>query len=367
MEKIYKIFVINPGSTSTKLAMFENDNCLFKVNVFHPSDELLKYPTINDQLPYRLDTINQFIRENNINLNEVDAIVGRGGGCYSVEAGVYEVDELLLKDVIANKGNSSHPSALGIQLADKLNGKEGCLKLTADMICVDELSDEARMTGVSGIYRKCHVHALNARGTAKLEANKMGKKYEDCNFIVAHIDGGVTVSCHNHGKMIDATDGTGGEGSYTPSRTGALPAIELLDYIKDKDIEEVKKLFSRTGGFTSLMGTNDSDAIHKLVEENDPKAVRVWNGLIYNVIKAIGSFGSVLEGNVDKIILTGGLVRFNDIVETITRKCSFIAPIVVYPDEVEMEALALAGYEALTNKTEIKQYAGKPVWNGFTE
>ncbi len=364
MEK-YKILVINPGSTSTKIAIFENETCLFKTNIFHHSDELLKYPTINAQLPYRLETINNFITENNINMDEIDAIIGRGGGCESVESGVYEIDDLLVSDVIANKGNTAHPSALGIQLTNLLADQYHCKKYTADMICVDEFSDVARMTGIDGVYRKSHIHALNARGVAKLEAKKLNKKYEECNFIVAHIDGGITVSCHNHGKMIDATDGTGGEGSYTPSRTGAVPAIELLEYAKDKDLAEVKKLFSRTGGFTNLLNTNDSDYIHQLVEQGDKKATRVWNGMIYNIIKAIGSFSTVLEGNVDKIILTGGLVRFSDITDEITKKCQFIAPIEIYPDEVEMEALALACYEVLTEQIEVKHYTGKPVWNGF--
>lgn len=342
-----RIFVINPGSTSTKLALFEDEECLFKTNVFHSSQELAVFKDICAQLPYRLELIEKFLSDNGLDLRGVDGIIGRGGGMRPITSGVFRVDEEMIKDVENNVANTSHPSALGILLAKELQKKYGGLLLTGDVICVDEYCEEARMTGIKGVYRHSHTHALNAKGTARLQAKKLGKRYEDCNFIVAHIDGGITVTCHKRGRMIDATDGTGGEGAYTPSRCGAVSAIELLNYLRDHDLSEVYKLFSATGGMISLLGSNDADAIYQRVKANDTEAIRAWNGMIYNIIKAIGSFAPVLNGEVDNIILTGGLLRFADIVEKITKACSFIAPIALYPGEVEMEALAHLALQVL--------------------
>lgn len=351
-----RIFVINPGSTSTKLALFEDEECLFKTNVFHSSLELAAFKDLYAQLPYRLKVIEAFLEANKIDLRGVGAIIGRGGGMRPITSGVFRVDAQMIEDVENNVAHTNHPSALGILLAKELQKKYGGLLLTGDVICVDEYCEQARMTGIKGVYRHSHTHALNAKGTARLQAKKLGKRYEDCNFIVAHIDGGITVSCHKKGRMIDATDGTGGEGAYTPSRCGAVGAIELLDYLKEHDFQEVYKLFSATGGMISLLGSNDADAIHQRVEAGDQEALRAWEGMIYNIIKAIGSFATVLEGEVDNIILTGGLLRFEDIVAKIAKACAFIAPLAIYPGEVEMEALAHLALQVLRGEKEALIY-----------
>ncbi len=367
MNKPYRIFVINPGSTSTKLALFEDEKCVYKCNVFHDSTILLTFPTLNDQLDYRLNVIVEFLKENSIDLHGIDAIVARGGSAYAMESGIYEISEQLVKDIHDCKGGMDHASNLGVQLANELHKMYGGIMLTADPICVDEFSDLARMTGIKGVYRKSHIHALNMRGTAKMHAEKMGEVYEENNYVVAHIDGGITVTAHDHGRMVDGNDGTGGDGPYTPSRIGQINVTDLLDYIEGKDLNEVRKLCVRSGGFTSHLGTSDSDKIHKMVEAGDKEATRVWNGMIYNTIKMIGSMSVVLKGDIKAIILTGGLMRFDDIAEKIKEHCSFIAPIYVYPNEVENEVLAQAGLDVLTGKVKPKTYTGKPVWNGFED
>ena len=364
---MYRIFVINPGSTSTKLALFEDETCVYKTNVFHDSSILLQFPTLNDQLDYRLHVILDFLNENNISLKGIDAIVARGGSAYSMESGIYEITQQLVDDIHDCKGGMDHASNLGVQLANELHKLFGGIMLTADPICVDEFCDLARMTGIKGVYRKSHIHALNMRGTAKMHAKKMGEIYEENNYIVAHIDGGITITAHKNGRMIDGNDGTGGDGPYTPSRIGQINVSDLLEYIEGKDINEVKKLCVRSGGFTSHFGTSSSDTIHQMMMDGNKEAERVWKGMIYNTIKMIGAMATVLSGDVKGILLTGGLMRFDDIYETIKEACGWIAPIYVYPNEVENEVLAQAGYEVLTGQVTPKIYSGKPVWDGFKD
>ena len=367
MKEKFKIFVINPGSTSTKLALFENEELLYKTNVFHEADKLAEFPSINGQLDYRFGVIRDFLRDNDIDLSGVDAIVGRGGSAYPMEGGVYVVDDLLIKDTKEMKGGMEHPSNLGVQLAEKLHDIYGGQMFTVDPPVVDELSDLARMTGIKGIYRKAENHALNLKGTAKLHAKNTGRRYEDCNFIVCHIDGGISISAHEKGRIVDCNDAAGGDGPYTPSRIGSISVADLIDYCRDKDINEVRKLCTGNGGLISLLGTNNSDRIHEMVAAGDKKATRVWQGMIYQIVKYIGAMATVLGGRVDDIILTGGLVRFADIVDTITAKCGWIAPVTVYPDEVENEAMAAGALSVLRGETKPRHYNGKSVFTGFDD
>lgn len=364
---MYRIFVINPGSTSTKLALFEDETCVVKTNVFHDAPILLQFPTLNDQLDYRLNVILQFLKENNIDLTGVDAIVARGGSAYNMESGVYYIDEQLIKDIHDCKGGMDHASNLGVQLANELHKIFGGIMLTVDPICVDEFQDLARMTGIKGVYRKSHIHALNMKGTVKMHCQKYNEVYEENNYIVAHIDGGITVTAHHNGRMIDGNDGTAGDGPYTPSRIGSVNVTDLLDYIEGKDINEVKKLCVRSGGFTSHLNTSNSDTVYEMAQNGDKNADRVWNGMIYNVGKLIGSMSTVLHGNVKAIILTGGLMRFEDISNKLQEMCGWIAPIYIYPNEVENEIMAQSGYEVLCGKIKPKTYLGKPFWNGFDD
>lgn len=363
--KIYRILVINPGSTSTKLSMFENEHHLFTTDVFHDSSVLRKFPTINDQLDYRLAVVEDFLKKHDIDLTGVSAIVGRGGGCYSVTSGIYQIDDRLIQDTREAKGGLYHASMLGVQMANVLHREYGGIMLMMDPPVVDELCDLARVTGVKGIYRHTASHALNLKETARRHAASLGKRYEDCNFIVCHIDGGITITAHQKGRMIDANDGGGGEGPFTPTRMGSMAITDLLSSLKDHSPEELRSLCSQTGGLSSHFGTSNSDTVHRLVEEGDPEAVRVWNAMIYQIIKWIGSMSTVLKGQVDGILLTGGLMRFSDVENQIRESCQWIAPISVYPGEFEQEAMAAGALRILRGEETAKIYPGKPVWDGF--
>ena len=364
-SEIYRIFIINPGSTSTKLSMFENETNLFTTDVFHDSSVLKEFPAINDQLDYRMQVVEDFLRENKIDLIGVDAIVGRGGGCYPVEGGVYQIDDRLIQDTREAKGGLYHASMLGVQMANEMHKQYGGIMLMMDPPVVDELCDLARITGIKGIYRRTAAHVLNLKETARRHAASMGRRYEDCNFIVCHIDGGITITAHQKGRMIDANDGGGGEGPFTPTRMGSMAVTDVIRRLKDRTPEEMRSLCSQTGGLSSHFGTSNSDTIHHRVEESDPEATRVWNAMIYQISKWIGSMSTVLKGQVDGILLTGGLVRFRDVVDQIRESCGWIAPVSVYPGEFEQEAMAAGALRVLRGEETAKIYSGRPVWEGF--
>lgn len=365
--KQYKIFVINPGSTSTKLSLFINEENKFTTDVFHDSSILKEFPTINDQLDYRMKVVAEFLKENHIDLNDIDGIAARGGASYSVDSGTYEVDDLLIEDTRLAKGGLYHSSMLGVQMAKRIHDQYGGRMFMSDPTVVDEYSDLARITGIDGIYRKAICHALNLKVVAKKYAQKIHRKYEEINLIVCHIDGGITITAHQHGKMIDGNDGGGGDGPFTPTRMGSMAVTDIVNYLWDKPKEEMKRLCSVTGGLSNYFGTSNSDEIHKLVENNDPKASRIWQAMIYQVCKNIGAMSVVLEGKVDGIVLTGGLMRFHDVYEQIQRQCGWIAPIQVYEGEYEQEALALGALKVLRGEEKAKTYQGKPIWDGFND
>ena len=223
----------------------------------------------------------------------------------------------------------------------------------------------ARITGVKGIYRRAICHALNLKAAAYAHAKVSGKPYESCNMIVCHIDGGITITAHEKGKMIDGNDGGGGDGPFTPTRMGSLAITDVSTYLWDKPKEEIKSLCSQTGGLSSHFGTSNSDTIHALVEEGDTYASLIWEAMIYQVCKAIGSMATVLKGKVDAIVLTGGLMRFEDVYQQIEERCGWIAPIAVYPGEFELETMAAAALSVLKGETIPMTYTGAPVFNGF--
>ncbi|MGI6510870.1 MAG: butyrate kinase [Catenisphaera adipataccumulans] len=363
--KKYKIFVINPGSTSTKLALYENATCLLSTNVFHDSSVLIKFPKINDQLMYRMMVIQKFIEDNHVDLTGVDAVVGRGGSCYAVESGIYEVSDQLLQDTREAKGGLYHVSMLGVQLARMVADEYGGRVFMMDPPIVDELCDEARLTGVSGIYRKAVSHALNEKACAKHHARVMHQDYDQVNYIVCHIDGGISITAHRHGRMIDGNDAGGGEGPFTPTRMGSMAVTDMLLYFKDKSPEDIRKLCYEAGGLSSYFHTSDADVIHRMVDEGDEKATLVWQAMIYQIVKYIGAMSTALKGQVDAILLTGGLLRFDDITDTIRKDCGWIAPVYAYPGEFEQDAMAQGALRVLRGEEQLKEYTGKPVWSGF--
>ena len=362
-----KLLVINPGSTSTKVSLFEDETSLFEENLFHDAPVLLQFPHVNDQIPFRYQVILDILQEHGIDPASIDVFVGRGGSAYSQPGGVTRIDERLYRDTVSGVGGSEHPAKLGVMLAWKFSGEFGRDAFTLNPTNVDEYCDYARLTGIRGVYRISHSHVLNQKAVASYHAQTLNRRYEDCRFIVAHIDGGITVSAHEHGRMIDGNMGADGEGAFTPTRIGSVPVLSLLDYIESHSVSEVRLMCSRAGGFVSLFGTSDSDRIHRRMEEGDRAAELAWNTMIYQICKQIGEMSTVLCGKVDAILLTGGLMRFSDITETIRTRCGWIAPIHVYPGEMEQEAMAWSVLRALRGEEPILTYSGKPVWAGFSE
>lgn len=367
--KQYKVLTINPGSTSTKIALFQGEECLYSKNVSHDAKELASYGSIADQLPYRRTMILELLEGAGISLEDVDVFVGRGGGLLAMEGGTYKVTDLMLEHAKKCANGVVHPAALGPQLAAEFAKKYGAKAMVVNPPDVDELQDLARMTGIKGVNRIIHLHALNLKETAiRHSKNVLQKKYEECNYIVCHIGGGVSVSAHRQGRMVDGYDIVGGEGPMAPTRCGSISVADLLSYMKKNNLgpKDVKDLMTKSGGFVNHVGISDAIELTNRADAGDEYAAMVWNTMIYQIEKCIGSMAAVLHGKVDGILLGGGMVHSKDLVQQITDTCSFIAPVTAYPGEFEMEAMASGAIRVLNGEETWKEYTGKPTWSGFS-
>lgn len=357
-----RVFAINPGSTSTKVALFDNETCLFSQNVSHDASELAKFSDISDQLPYRKQTILDVLAAEHVNLDGVDAVVGRGGGLIAMEGGTYVIDETLLDHARRGANGVSHPAQLGSQLAHEFAAQLGAQAFVVNPPDVDELQEIARVTGIKGVYRTVHLHALNLKETAIRHAATLGKRYEECNFIVCHIGGGISVSAHRGGRMVDGFDIVGGEGPLAPTRCGSVAVSDVLAWSNEHGAAEAKALCTKTGGFVSLAGTSDALELTHRAAQGDQLAALVWDAMIYQIGKCIGSMAVVLEGRVDGILLGGGMAHADDLVQKLTADCAWIAPVTAYPGEFEMEAMAAGACRVLLGQEQAKHYTGQPTW-----
>ena len=365
---VVKVFAINPGSTSTKIALFEDEECLFKSTVRHPSEELAQYGSLSEQMGYRVASITTALEEGKIDLSGCAAFVGRGGGLLPLEGGVYEVTDLVAEHSITCANGVIHPAGLGPTLARSFAARLGGRAFVVNPPDTDELCDLARMTGIKGVYRNVHLHALNLKETAIRHAHGMGKRYDECNFIVCHIGGGISISAHKAGKMIDGYDIVGGEGMMAPTRCGAVPVAEVLNYLEaGHSIAEVRKMCMKTGGFVDLLGTSDAIEVCDRAAAGDKAAARAWDAMVYQINKYIGSMATVLGGKVDGILLGGGMVHNEDLVKSIEENCGWIAPVSAYPGEFELEAMAAGAIRVLDGEEEAKTYTGVPVFQGFDD
>lgn len=364
--KSYKVFAINPGSTSTKIAMFEGDREVFSKNVSHDAEKLKEFKEISDQFDYRKETILKELAEAGQTLEGVDAFSARGGGLVNVEGGVYKVGEKLLEH--ARVGYTvKHPATLGAQLADAFAKEYGGVAFVVNPPDVDEFTDVARVTGLKGIYRESRIHALNQKEIGIRYAAKLGKKYEDLNLIICHIGGGISVTAHNHGKMVDSNDIANGDGPMAPTRCGQLPVKDVVTMcFSGKYTEkEMREKITKTGGLVDHLGTSDAREVTEMIKNGNQYAKLIYDAMIYEIGKTAGSMAAVLCGKVDGIIFTGGISHDKYVVEKLTEMLSFIAPITVMAGEFEMEALAAGAIRVLSGKEEAKTYTGIPVWNGF--
>lgn len=362
----WRVLVINPGSTSTKVGVFDGERAVFTVNVAHEASELAKFAGVSDQLPYRVGLIEQALAENGVELASIDAFVGRGGGLLPLPGGTYEVDDVLLDHATRGANGVQHPAQLGPQIARAFAGRVGKPAFVVNPPDTDELCDEARMTGVRGVYRHVHLHALNLKETAIRHAASAGRAYEECRFVVCHIGGGISVSAHDRGRMVDGADIVGGEGPMAPTRCGALPVAEVLDYLDaGHATADVRRMCMKTGGFVDLLGTSDALEVSRRAEAGDEAYHRAWDAMVYQICKEIGAMAAVLGGNVDGILLGGGMVHNKSLVRAIEERCGWIAPVTAYPGEFELEAMAAGARRVLDGVEKPLRYSGKPVFEGF--
>ncbi|KXB63418.1 MULTISPECIES: butyrate kinase [Olsenella] len=365
-ERDYRILVINPGSTSTKVGVFDGETEVLTKTVAHEASKLAEFAGISEQLPYRLETIEAALAEGGVDLATVDAFVGRGGGLLPLPGGTYRIDDVLLDHATRGANGVQHPAQLGPQIARRLADASGKPAFAVNPPDTDELCDEARMTGIRGVYRHVHLHALNLKETAIRHARSMGRRYEDCNFVVCHIGGGISVSAHRGGRMIDGFDIVGGEGMMAPTRCGGVPVAEVLNYLEaGHDVREARALCMKTGGFVDLLGTSDAIEVTRRVAAGDEAARRAWEALLYQLDKSIASMAGALGGKVDGILLGGGMVHNADLVRSVEEGCGWIAPVSAYPGEFELEAMAAGAIRVLDGEEEAKTYTGIPTFQGF--
>ena len=366
MDEKYRLLAINPGSTSTKIALFENDTQTFSVNVSHDAAKLKEFPEISDQFPYRKETILIELAKKNISLKGMDAFVGRGGGLVGLEGGTYTVNEILLHH--ARIGFTvKHPATLGSQLAHDFALTYGGKAFVVNPPDVDEFDPIARVSGLRDVPRESRGHPLNQKEVGIRYAAEIGRRYEDLNLIISHIGGGVTVTAHRRGRMADSTDVINGDGPMAPTRAGAIPAVAIIrmSYSGKYTERGMYDRITKNGGLVDHLGTADVCEIQERIKNGDAYAKLVYDAMIYQIGKNIGAYATVLKGEVDAILLTGGIAHDAYLVEKITDMVKFIAPVKVYAGEFEMEALAAGALRVLTGREQPKTYTGVPVWNGF--
>ncbi len=353
---MFKILAINLGSTSTKLSYCEDDMPKAKINIEHPVSETRAFTSFMEQDQYRIAYIKKFMEENGIQLDELDAIVSRGGHTKPLVGGVYKVCPEMLEQQ-ASGMYGSHPCDLGSKIAYELALQCKAIPLIVDAPITDEFEPLARLSGHPLINRRSSFHALSHKATAKRYARENNFNYEDLNLIVVHLGGGVSVAPHQKGRMIDGDNGLDGDGPFSTNRTGALPVGDLvkLCFSGKYTQQEIKKMLNGEGGLYAYLGESDVKTIAEMAK-TDEKAKICLDAMVYQVCKAIGAHAAVLSGRVDAILLTGGIAYNKDIVASITERCGFIAPVVVYPGENEMESLARGALEGLSGKSEIKDF-----------
>ena len=355
--KDFLILVINPGSTTTKISIFKNDNEILTKTITHKIEELARFNRSSDQDLYRMEIIVRTLRGKKFLIEKLDAVVGRGGLLRPIEGGTYDVNEQMIADLKSGI-QGDHPSNCGGLIAYAIGKAIPCPAFIVDPVVVDELQPVARISGMPLIQRKSIFHALNQKAVAREASLKLDKSYFDCNFIVCHMGGGVTIGVHKNGHVIDVNNGLDGDGPFSPERSGAVPVGDLVKacYSGGYTLPDMKKLIKGHGGMVAYLGTHDLREVEKMIIKGDEKAELIFNAMSYQISKEIGAAAAVLAGDIDGIILTGGLAKSKRFVDTIQMSVNFLAPVMVIPGEQEMKALALGGLRVLRGEEEAKNY-----------
>ena len=352
------ILAINPGSTSTKFALFEEENLVFESNLTHSAAELSGFQKITDQFRFRKDLIMKELTARCRNLNDILVVVGRGGLVKPIESGIYKVNKRMTEDLTAGL-LGQHASNLGGLIADDIaSSLPSASAYIVDPVVVDEMEPLARISGHPAIERISIFHALNQKAVARTYASSLGRQYEEMNLIIAHMGGGISIGIHRQGRVIDVNNALDGDGPFSPERSGGLPSGQLADLCLSGKYtpDEIKSMITGKGGMVAYLGTNSFIEVCRIAEKGDKKAMLISEALAYQVGKEIGAAAAVLHGKVDAIILTGGLAYNQAHVERIRSMTGFIATVVVYPGEDEIRALAFNGLLVLDKKIEIKTY-----------
>lgn len=353
-----KILAINPGSTSTKIAIYEDENEKFVKNIKHSSEQIARFPNVASQFQFRKEIILSELKNASFDINDINAIVGRGGLVKPIESGVYEVNEAMIAD-LNNPPLGEHASNLGGLIAHDIAKTldNGAKAYIADPVVIDEMEEVARVSGHPAFQRVSIFHALNQKAIARTYAKEIGKKYEDINLVVAHLGGGISVSAHRKGRVIDTNNALDGDGPFSPERSGSLPTGQLvkLCFSGTKTQAEIKKIIKGEGGLVGHLNTNDAYEVEMKAKE-DPKFKLIQDAMSYQIGKSIGAMAAVLKGKVDGILLTGGIAHNPFLVDYVKEMVGFIAPVKVYPGEDEMRALAMNGLMVIRGELTGKIY-----------
>ena len=351
-----RILVINPGGSSTKIAVFDGKNRIYGTTIDHDGTQLKQFHSVLDQLSYRRGVIEDALREGNIPLDSLDAVAGRGGLLKELPGGVYAVTDRMVADV-AKKIRGEHASNLGCVLAREIGQAANVPAYVVDPVSVDEFDDLSRITGIRDLKYSSWMHALNQKAVARKVAETLGGRYEDYNFIVAHLGSGVSVAPHRRGRMVDGSGGRS-NGPFATDRSGGLPAYALIElcYSGRYSHKEMVDKVSSFGGMYDYLGTKDLRTIEARIDEGDAEARLILDAFVYQVSKEIAGYGATLAGKVDRIILTGGMAHSKRVVEGVAQRVAYLAPLEVVPGEMEMEALAYGTLRVLSGEEAAKNY-----------
>jgi len=352
-----RVFVINPGSTSTKLALFAGAKAVFDIELSHPRKTIEAFDSVMAQAEFRRSAALGALADHGVDLAEVDVFVGRGGLLRPVPSGTFRINKRMLADLRSAR-YGQHASNLGAMLAWELARKHRKPSFIANPVVVDELWDVARVSGLPDLPRQCPFHALSHKAVAAKAAARLGKPYSRCNLIVAHLGGGITIGAHRRGRVVDVNHGLHGEGPFTPERSGAITTLDFYRYGLEKGLSlaEATKLLTRRAGLVAHLGTNDCRKIEANAAAGNKKHALVYDALIYQVAKQIGAMAAAMSGKVDAIVLTGGMVRGKRLVARLRRMISFVAPVYIILENSEMQALAAAALDVVTGKSEARIY-----------
>jgi len=352
----FRVLAINPGSTSTKIGVFDDETCRFVESIRHSELDLGAFDKIWDQYEFRKRTILEALQQHGIDIRTLSAVVGRGGLLRPVVSGTYEVNKTMIDDSrVGIQGQ--HVANLGPVLAFGIGWDYGIPAYMVDPPSVDEFEPLARFSGHRDIPRRSLLHALNVRATARMAADKLGKRLEDLNLIVAHLGGGISVAPLKHGRMIDVNDGNSG-GPFSPERTGALPVMDLIDFIYDRNLsrEDVRREMVGRGGLVSYLGVNSAEAVEEMISQGNGEARLVYEAMAYQIAKEIGAMATVLKGQVDAVVLTGGLAGSKMLTAWVTERVKFIGEVLIFPGEDELRALLLGCLRVLRGQEKPKTY-----------